>query len=42
MVISTARVSRLAAKASQIINRKRITAINEISEPIDEMVFHRV
>lgn len=33
---------RLAAKASQIINIIMTTATREISEPIDETVFHKV
>ena len=41
-VNSTARTSRLAANASQIINRNMITATREIIEPIEETVFHRV
>lgn len=41
-VISTLRTSRLAAKASQMMNRKRITATRETSEPIEDTVFHRV
>lgn len=39
---STDITSRLAAKASQIINRNIITAVREINEPKDEIVFHRV
>ena len=39
---STDRTSRLAAKASQMIHRKRITATREIIEPIEETVFHSV
>lgn len=42
MVRSTDITSRFAANASQIINRKIITAISEISEPIEETVFHSV
>ena len=42
MVSATARTSRLAANASQIINRNMITATREIIEPIEETVFHRV
>lgn len=41
-VSSTDKTSRLAAKASQMINRNMITAVSEISEPKEEMVFHRV
>lgn len=39
---STDSTSRLAAKASQIIERNIITATSEIREPIDETVFQRV
>lgn len=42
IVSSTDRTSRLAANASQIINRNIITATSEIRDPIDETVFHRV
>lgn len=42
VVSSTEDTSRLAAKASQRINRNIITATNEISDPIDDTVFHRV
>lgn len=41
VVSSTDMTSRLAANASHKINRNIITAINEISEPIEETVFHR-
>lgn len=41
-VRSTAITSRFAANASQIINRKIITAIREMREPIEETVFHSV
>lgn len=34
--------SRLAANASQIIKRNIITATREISDPIEDTVFHRV
>lgn len=34
--------SRLAVRASQIINIIMITAVREIREPIDEIVFQRV
>lgn len=34
--------SRFAVKASQRINRKRTTAVREISEPIEDTVFHSV
>lgn len=33
---------RFDAKASQIINISMITAVIEISEPIEDIVFHRV
>ena len=42
MVISTAKTSRLAAKASQRIKRNIITARREIREPMEEMVFQSV
>lgn len=42
MVSSTDRTSRLAANASQIINKNIITATSEISDPIEETVFHSV
>lgn len=41
-VSSTHFTSRLAVNASQRINRNRITAVREISDPIEEIVFHRV
>lgn len=41
-VASTERTSRLAEKASQIINRNNTMAIKDMREPIDETVFHRV
>lgn len=41
-VISTDRTSRLAANASQIINKNMITASRDTSEPRDETVFHSV
>ena len=41
-VSSTACTSRLAAKASQRMNRNIITAAKEMSDPIDDTVFHRV
>ena len=41
-VSSTDITSRLAANASQRINRNIITATNEIRDPIDDTVFHRV
>lgn len=39
---STDKTSRLAANASQMINRNIITATIEIIEPIEETVFQRV
>ena len=39
---STIRTSRLEAKASQTIKIINITAVSEINDPIDEMVFHMV
>ena len=39
---STDITSRFAAKASQIMNRNIITAIKEMREPIEEIVFHNV
>lgn len=39
---STESTSRLAANASQIMKRNMITAVNEIKEPSEETVFHRV
>lgn len=33
---------RFDAKASQIMNTSMITAVREINEPIEEMVFHSV
>lgn len=41
VVSSTDRTSRLAVKASHRINRNIITAIREIKEPIEEIVFQR-
>lgn len=41
-VRSTANTSRLDANASQIMKIISMTAVNEINEPIDEMVFHVV
>lgn len=41
-VSSTHSTSRLAAKASQIINRNMMTATRDTSDPIEEIVFHRV
>ena len=42
VVISTDRTSRLAANASHKMNRNIITEINEIRDPIEDTVFHRV
>lgn len=42
MVNSTESTSRLAANASQMMNKNIITATREIREPIEETVFHRV
>lgn len=42
VAISTDETSRLAAKASQRINKNIITATREMREPAEEMVFHRV
>lgn len=39
---STARTSRLAVNASQIINRNMMTAIRDTKDPIEEIVFHSV
>lgn len=39
---STADTSRLDANASQIMKIISITAVREMKEPIDEMVFHVV
>lgn len=41
-VRSTAKTSRLDANASQIMKIISMTAVSEINEPIDEMVFHVV
>lgn len=41
-VSSGCRTLRLDAKASQMINRSMMTAVMEINEPMDDMVFHRV
>lgn len=41
-VSSGCRTFRFDAKASQIMNISMITAVIEISEPIEEMVFHKV
>ena len=42
VVRSTVKTSRLDANASQIIKIISITAVSEINEPIDEIVFHIV
>lgn len=42
MVSSADITSRLAANASQIMNKSIITATREIKEPIEETVFHSV
>lgn len=42
VVSSTVDTSRLDAKASQMINTIRITAVNEMKEPIEEITFHVV
>ena len=42
MVRSTVKTSHLDANASQIIKIISITAVSEINEPIDEIVFHIV
>jgi len=39
---STERTSRLAAKASQMMNKSIMTATREINDPIEETVFHSV
>lgn len=39
---STERTSRLAAKASQMMNKNIITAVREMREPKDDTVFQRV
>ena len=39
---STARTSRLAANASQIIKRNMITATRDTNDPIEDTVFHMV
>lgn len=41
-VSSGCRTFRFAAKASQIMNISMITAVIEMSEPMEDMVFHRV
>lgn len=42
VVSSNDEISRLAAKASHIINIIMITATSEINDPTDETVFQRV
>ena len=42
VVISTNDTSRLEAKASQIMKIISITAVSEMKEPIDEIMFHVV
>ncbi len=42
IVNSTDATSRLAANASQMMNKNIITATSEISEPIEDTVFQRV
>lgn len=42
VVRSTASTSRLDVNASQIMKIINITAVSEIKEPMDEMVFHVV
>ena len=42
VVSSTEDTSRLAANASQIINRDIITATRETRDPMEDTVFHRV
>ena len=42
IVSSTDATSRLAAKASQIMNKNMITATSEIRDPIEDTVFQRV
>ena len=39
---STVSTSRLDANASQIMKIIRMTAVNEMNKPIDEIVFHVV
>lgn len=39
---STVETSRFEAKASQIMNTIRMTAVREMNEPIDDTVFHVV
>lgn len=42
VVSSTARTSRLDANASQIMKIINMTAVREMNEPMDEIVFHAV
>ena len=42
VVKSTVKTSRLDVNASQIMKTISITAVREINEPIDEIVFHIV
>lgn len=42
LVSSGCSALRFDAKASQMMNTSMITAVSEISEPTDEMVFHSV
>lgn len=42
VVRSTVRTSRLDANASQMMKIISMTAVSEINEPIDEIVFHIV
>lgn len=42
VVNSTVETSRFEANASQTINTIRITAVNEMNDPIDDTVFHAV
>lgn len=42
LVSSGWKALRLAAKASQIIKTNMITAVIEIRDPTEEIVFHRV
>ena len=42
VVSSTVSTFRLDANASQIMKIISVTAVNEMNEPIDELVFHVV
>jgi len=42
VVSSGSRIFRFDAKASQMINMSMITAVIEISEPMEDIVFHSV